>query len=168
MALRVRRTLSVHPLLRKLKAAWLRLARQAKAGLTRLMARPRSLERLLLVTISGLVLFAIVAIALTSLGLLRDQASEQALSQVSAAAHHARYEIRRVGEETVTAARLLAGRPTLSRLLREGNAVQLQLFLRRFCDTARLDACGIFSGARRIVSAGEATDWPEALEAAAE
>ena len=158
----------MHPLLRKVKAASLRLARQAKAALTRLLARPRSLERLLLFTISGLVLFAIVAIALTSLGLLRSQASEQALSQVSAAAHHARYEIRRVGEETVTAARLLAGRPTLSRLLREGNAVQLQLFLRRFCDTARLDACGIFKGAQRVVSAGEAPDWAAALNAADE
>ena len=160
--------MSLHPLLRKLKAASLRLARQAKAALMRLMARPRSLERLLLFTISGLVLFAIVAIALTSLGLLRGQAAEQALSQVSAAAHQARYEIRRVGEETVTAARLLAGRPTLSRLLRDANAVQLQLFLRRFCGTAGLDACAIFNGAQRVVSAGEATDWPEALEAAAE
>ena len=158
----------MHPLLRKLKAASLRLARQAKAGLTRLMARPRSLERLLLFTISGLVLFAIVAIALTSLGLLRGQAAEQALSQVSAAAHQARYEIRRVGEETVTSARLLAGRPTLSRLLREANAVQLQLFLRRFCDTAGLDACAIFNGTRLVVAAGEAPDWPGALEAAAE
>src|SRR5687768_3366269 len=168
MALRDGRALSLHPLLRKLKAASLRLARQAKAALMRLMARPRSLERLLLFTISGLVLFAIVAIALTSLGLLRGQAAEQALSQVSAAAHQARYEIRRVGEETVTAARLLAGRPTLSRLLRDANAVQLQLFLRRFCGTAGLDACAIFNGTQLVVSAGEATDWPEALEAAAE
>src|SRR5688500_12732479 len=105
MALGKRRTLSLHPLMRKVKAATLRLSRQAKAGLMRLMARPRSLERLLLFTIAGLVLFAIVAIALTSLGLLRDQASAQALARVSGAAHQARYEIRRVGEETVTASR---------------------------------------------------------------
>ena len=150
----------MHPLLRKVKAASLRLARQAKAGLTRLLARPRSLERLLLFTTAGLVLFAIVAIALTSLGLLRDQASEQALAQVRAAAHQARYEIRRVGEETVTAARLLAGRPTLARLVRESNVVQLQLFLRRFCDTAGLDACALFNGAQLVVSAGESTAWP--------
>ena len=131
----------MHPLLRKAKAVALRLSRQAKAGLQRLLARPRSLERLLLFTTAGLVLFSIVAIALTSLGLLRDQASEQALARVRAAAHQARYEIRRVGEETVTASRLLAGRPTLARLVREANAVQLQLFLRRFCETAGLDAC---------------------------
>ncbi len=158
----------MHPLLRKVKAATLRLARQAQAGLMRLMARPRSLERLLLFTIAGLVLFAIVAIALTSLGLLRDQASEQALARVSAAAHQARYEIRRVGEETVTASRLLAGRPTLARLVREGNAVQLQLFLRRFCDTAGLDACALFNETQLVVSAGKTADWRAAVEAAAE
>jgi signal transduction histidine kinase len=158
----------LHPLLRTVKAATLRLARQARAGLMRLMARPRSLERLLLFTIAGLVLFAIVAIALTSLGLLRDQASEQALARVSAAAHQARYEIRRVGEETVTASRLLAGRPTLARLVREGNAVQLQLFLRRFCDTAGLDACALFNETQLVVSAGKAADWRAAVEAAAE
>ena len=46
--------------------------------------------------------------------------------------------------------------------------VQLQLFLRRFCDTAGLDACALFNGTRLVVSAGEAADWPAALEAAAE
>ncbi len=153
---------------RKSKAAALRLARQARAGLARLAARPRSLERLLLFTISGLVVFAIVAIALTSLGLLRSQAAEQALSQVSAGAHQARYEIRRVGEETVTAARLLSGRPTLTRLLREGNVVQLQLFVRRFCDTAGLDACAVFNGTQLVAAAGEAAAWPAAFEAASE
>ncbi len=158
----------MHPPLRKAKVAALQLARQAQAGLMRLLARPRSLERLLLFTISGLVLFAIVAIALTSLGLLRDQAAEQSLSRVGAAVHQARYEIRRVGEEAVTASRLLAGRPTLARLVREGNAVQLQLFLRRFCDTARLDACALFQGSQLVVSAGDAAAWPAALEAAEE
>ena len=69
----------MHPLLRKWKAASLRLAKQWKAGLRRLVAWPRSLERLLLFTIAGVVLFSIVAIALASLGLLRDQAAEQAL-----------------------------------------------------------------------------------------
>ena len=158
----------MHPLLRTMKAAALRLGNQAQAGLMHLAARPRSLERLLLFTIAGLVLFAIVAIALTSLGLLRDQASEQALSQVRAAAHQARYEIRRIGEETVTASRLLAGRPTLARLLRAGNAAQLQLFLRRFCDTAGLDACALFNGGQFVVYAGEPAGWPAALEAADE
>ena len=59
MALRDRGTLSLHPLLRKVKAAALRLAKQVKGGLQRLVARPRSLERLLLFSIAGTVLLAL-------------------------------------------------------------------------------------------------------------
>ncbi len=168
MALRDRRTLSLHPLLRKGKAAALRLSKQAKAGLQRLVARPRSLERLLLFSIAGTVLLAILAIALASFGLLRDQAQDQALARVRAAAHAARYEIRRVGEDTVTAARLLASRPTLARLVQENNILQLQLFLRRFCDTARLDGCAILEGTRQVAAAGQPIPVQQALEAIAE
>ena len=155
MAVGERRTLSLHPLLRKAKAATLRLSKQARAGLQRLVAGPRSLERLLLFSIAGTVLFAILAIALASFGLLRDQAQDQALARARAAAHAARYEIRRVGEDTATAARLLASRPTLARLVQENNLLQLQLFLRRFCDTARLDGCAIFQDGRTVAAAGE-------------
>ena len=158
----------MHPLLRNLKAALLRLAKQWVAGLRRLVARPRSLERLLLFTVAGVVLFSIVAIALASIGLLRDQAAEQALSSVRAAAHAARYEIRRVGEDTVTAARLLAGRPTLARLTLESNTLQLQLVLRRFCETARLDGCALFYDRRLVAAAGETIPWKQAVDASTE
>ena len=155
MALRDRRTLSLHPLLRKVKAAALRLAKQVKAGLQRLVARPRSLERLLLFTIAGTVLFAILAIALASLGLLRDQAPDQALARVRrGGARRALRDPRAVGEDTVTAARLLASRPTLARLVQEANVLQLQLFLRRFCDTAQLDGCALIEGTRLVAAAG--------------
>jgi signal transduction histidine kinase len=163
-----RRSLSLHPLLRKWKAAGLRLARQWKAGLQSLVARPRSLERLLLFTTAGLVLFSIAAIALASLGLLREQASAQALARVRAAAHQARYEIRRVGEDTVTSARLLASRPTLARLVQEGNTLQLQLVLRRFCETAGLDACALYRGTDLVAAAGVPVPAAQAFEAAAE
>jgi len=148
--------LSLHPLLR-----------DSLAGLRRLVA-PHSLERLLLLTIGGGLLVTIAAIALGAVGLLREQAAEQALSRVRAAAHAARYEIRRVNEDTVTAARLMAGRPTLARLMLEANDTQLPLFLRRFCDTAGLDACALFIDARLIASAGAAVDWPKAFDAARE
>jgi signal transduction histidine kinase len=158
----------LHPQLRKWKATALRLGTQAKAGLQHLAARPRSLERLLLFTIAGLVLFAILAIALASLGLLRDQASEQALARVSAAVHSARYELRKVGEETVTAGRLLASRPTLARLARDADVLQMQLFLRRFCDTARLNGCALYRERELIAGAGMPIPSPQAFEAAAE
>ena len=158
----------MHPLLRKWKAAGLRLARQWKSGLQSLAARPRSLERLLLFTTAGLVLFSIVVIALASLGLLREQASAQALARVRASAHQARYEIRRVSEDTVTAARLLASRPTLARLVQEGNALQLQLVLRRFCETAGLDSCVLYHGTELVAAAGAPVPAAQAFEAAAE
>lgn len=168
MAFGARGTLGLHPLLRDLKAAALRLAKQCKAGLQRLAARPRSLERLLLVTIAGLVLFSIVAIALTAFGLLREQASEQALARVRGAALAARYDIRRVGEDTLTAARLLASRPTLSRLADQGEALQVQLFLKRFCDTARLDGCALYRSGALVASSGEVLPWNVAETAAKE
>ncbi len=168
MAIGARRSLSLHPLLRNLNAVARRFAEQCKAGLKQLAARPRSLERLLLVTIAGLVLFSIAAIAGTAFGLLREQASAQALARVRAAALAARYEIRRVGEDTVTAARLLASRPTLARLVEHGEGLQLQLFLRRFCDTARLDGCAVYRDGQLVVSAGEVLPARAAFDAAAE
>jgi len=168
MAVGAGRTLGLDPLLRDLKTAALRLAKHCKAGLQSLAARPRSLERLLLVTIAGLVLFSIVAIALTAFGLLREQASAQALARVRGAALAARYDIRRVGEDTLTAARLLASRPTLARLAEQGDALQLRLFLKRFCDTARLDGCALFRSGALVASSGQAIPWSVAETASKE
>jgi signal transduction histidine kinase len=168
MAVGARRSLSLHPLLRNLKAATLQLAEQCKAGLEQLAARPRSLERLLLLTIAGLVLFSIAAIAGTALGLLREQASAQALARVRGAVLAARYDIRRVGEDTVMAARLLASRPTLARLIARDETLQLQLFLRRFCETARLDGCAIYHDTRLVAAAGEPLPAQAVFAAAAE
>jgi signal transduction histidine kinase len=152
----------------KWKAEALRLARQGRAGLASLIARPRSLERLLLFTIAGIVVFSIAAIALTSLGLLRDQSKEQALARVRSAALAARYEIRRAGEDTVTSARLLASRPTLVRLVQAGDSFQLEQFLRRFCETALLDGCVVFQDSRPMAAAGMAIPWQHVFDAAAE
>jgi signal transduction histidine kinase len=154
--------------LRDLRAAALRLGRQCRAGFASLAARPRSLERLLLFTIAGLVLFSIVVIALTAVGLLREQASEQALTRVRGAALAARYDIRRVAEDTATAARLLASRPTLLRLTGAGDALQLQLFLKRFCDTARLDGCTVYRDTVPVASSGETLAWDVASTASRE
>ncbi len=168
MALRRRESLNLHPLFVKWKAALPRLEEQWRSGFRRLAARPRSLERLLLFTISGVVLLAIVAIAFASFGILEDQAAAQALARVRAAAHATRYEILRAGSDTVASARLLAGRPTLARLLQEPDFLQLQLFLRRFCTTAGLDSCAVFRDAHLLAAAGATVAWPQALEAAHE
>jgi signal transduction histidine kinase len=157
MAFRDRGTLSLHPLLR-----------ESISGLRRLVARPRSLERLLLLTMGGALLLAIVALALGAGGLLRAQADEQALARVRVAGLAASYEIRRNGEDALTAARLLASRPTLARLLREANFEQLPLFLLRFCETAALDACALFSGSKLLVAHGATVAWERAIQVARE
>ncbi len=144
------------------------LLRDSLAGLRRLVAGPRSLERLLLLSIGGGLLFALAAGAIGSYSLLREQATEQALTRVRAAAQAARYEIRRVSEDTLTTAQLLANRPTLARLLREANATQLPLVLRRFCDTAGMDACALFIDRTLVVATGAKVAWPQALDAARE
>ena len=64
--------------------------------------------------------------------------------------------------------RLLASRATLARLVEEGNVLQLQLVLRRFCETAGLDACALFRDTGLVTAAGAAIPWEQAFDAAAE
>jgi signal transduction histidine kinase len=137
-------------------------------SLKRLAAGPHSLERLLVLTMGGTVLLAIAALALGAGGLLREQAEQQALSRVRLAGLAARDEIRRHGEDALTVARLLAARPTLLRLLRDVNVPQLPLFLRRFCDTTRLDRCAVLLDDQVLASTGPPDSWRDAQEAARE
>lgn len=137
-------------------------------GLKRLAAGPRSLERLLALTMGGTVLLAIIVLALGAGSLLRQQAAEQALSRVRLAGLAARDEIRRHGEDALTAARLLAARPTLLRLLQDVDVAQLPLFLRRFCDTANLDSCAVLLDGQVLSSTGPTVSWRDAQDAAAE
>ena len=124
------------------------------AGLRRLFAGPRSFAASLALTIGGLLLLAIVALATGSIGLLREQADEQALARVQLAGVSARDELRRHSDEALTSARLLASRPTLLRLVRGGNPEQLDFFLRRFCETGRLDACAVVVGDSVLAATG--------------
>ncbi|MGQ0383322.1 MAG: ATP-binding protein [Gammaproteobacteria bacterium] len=138
------------------------------SALRRIVARPRSLEQLLTVAVGGMAVLAIAALALGAGGLLREQASDQALARVRAAGLAARDEIRRLGEDAVASARVLAARPALPRLLAAADATQLQLFLRRFCGPAGADACAVYAGGQLAASTGAESAWPAALAAADE
>src|SRR5690606_30746715 len=120
----------------------------------RWLSGERSFAASLALTIGGLLLIAIVALALDGTGLLREQAEEQALARVQLAGVSARDELRRRSEEVLTSARLLASRPTLLRLVRNGNPEQLDFFLRRFCETGGLDACAVVAGDSVIAATG--------------
>ena len=134
------------------------------AGLRAFLSGPVSLGRTLALTLGGLLLLSILALALGGAGLLREQAEEQALSRVQLAGIGARDEIRRYGDSALTSARLLASRPTLARLARAGQPGQLEFFVRRYCETAGFDTCAILDEDRVLAAAPGRLRWDELAE----
>jgi hypothetical protein len=99
--------------------------------------------------------------------LLRDQAEEQALDRVRLAGLSARDEIRRTSEDTLTSARLLASRPTLQRLVREGQSGAAPAVHAALLRDRRLRQ---LRGARRsviIAQTGQALPWTSLAEMSA-
>ena len=94
-------------------------------------------------------------ISFSAIGMLRDLADEQGKARVQLAGAMAREDLRRIGEDAVTAAHVLAERPTLQRLLAEDRTDALALFLRRFCETESIGACAVFTGTQLIAQAGQ-------------
>src|SRR2546426_9911558 len=91
--------------------------------------------------------------------MLHDLADEQGKSRVQLAGAMAREDVRRSAEDTLTAARALAERPTLQRLLAEGRTDAIAPLLRRSCEASGFDACGLFTGAQLIAQTGPELDW---------
>ncbi|HET9329988.1 MAG TPA: ATP-binding protein [Steroidobacteraceae bacterium] len=100
--------------------------------------------------------------------MLRDLADEQGKARVQLAATTAREDLRRIGENARAAARALADRPTLQRLLAEGQHEALPPFLRRSCEADALDACAVLSGRTVVAVSGPALDWQQIVTAGAE
>jgi signal transduction histidine kinase len=119
---------------------------------------------------SNVVIVLLVAAGLSyvAIDMLRDLADSQQKVHVQLAGANAREEITRMAEDTLTHARVLAERPPLRRLLGESGREGLAPFLRRFCETAELDACAVFDGAQVVASSGVALPWPELYAVAAE
>ena len=144
------------------------LLREGKALLRRLVRGPAGLERTFVLTLGGLVLVSILVLALAGVGLLRQQAQQQALARVELGGLDAREQLRRLSEDTLTAVRLTADRQTLQRLIRAGNRAQLELFLRRSCASVNLSACAVVVGPNVLASTRTGVVWADALEASAD
>jgi signal transduction histidine kinase len=98
-------------------------------------------------------------ISYSAIGMLHDLADEQGKARVQLAGAMAREDLRRMGEDALTAARVLTERPTLQRLLTQGRTDAIPPILRRFCETGGMDACALFSGTQLAAQSGPALDW---------
>ena len=116
----------------------------------------------------SIVLVVVGGISFSAIGMLRDLADQQGKARVQLAGAMAREDLRRLGEDAVTAAHVLADRPTLQRLVTEENPETLELFLRRFCQTEAISACAVFQGSALLAQAGETLPWNEIVTASAE
>ncbi len=106
-----------------------------------------------------LVLLVGVGLSATAIGMLRVLADEQGKARVLLAVATAHEDVRRLTEDALTSARVLAQRPTLQRLLDQHQIEAITPFLRRFCDTSQLDACAVFAGATLLAATGPELDW---------
>jgi hypothetical protein len=107
-------------------------------------------------------------ISYSAIGMLHDLANDQGKSRVQLAGAMAREDLRRMGEDALTAARALAERPTLQRLLSEGRSDAISPLLRRSCEAGGIDACALFTGTQLIAQSGPALDWDGIITAATE
>jgi signal transduction histidine kinase len=98
-------------------------------------------------------------ISYSAIRMLHDLADEQGKARVQLAGAMAREDLRRNAEDALTAARALAERPTLQRLLAEGRTDAIAPLLRRSCEAAGIDACAVFTGTQLIAQSGPALDW---------
>ena len=116
----------------------------------------------------AIVLLVVGGISFSAVGMLRDLADQQGKARVQLAGAMAREDLRRLGEDAVTAAHVLAERPTLQRLLSEDHSDALALFLRRFCQTQAISACAVFKDKELVAQAGLVLPWDDLVTASAE
>ena len=125
--------------------------------------RRTSFRTLLIGLNTALVLLAVVAMALAAVGLIERFAEEQALARVGLAGAGAQEAVERSARDVLTSASLLSERPTVARLLREGDAAGLAAFLDRFRRTSGLSGVAIVENERVFAASGRALPWGEVL-----
>ncbi len=108
-----------------------------------------------------LVLLAVGAVAVSSVRLVDELTERQALIRVQLAGGYARDHLRRMSEDVLGAARVLAERPTLQRLLNQRPDRGIEPVLKRFCEAGQLDICAIVGGNAPIVQTGPAVPWEQ-------
>jgi signal transduction histidine kinase len=121
--------------------------------------RRLSLGTLLIGVNVGLVVAAVVGVALAGSSLLRRLADEQALARVRLAGSSARQAIEQAGESLVTSGRLLVARPAFGHLLTEFDAHSLGVVLEEFRSASGLTACAVVIHGRVFAASAGDVDW---------
>lgn len=107
-----------------------------------------------------IVLLAVFSMAVACAILLHRQVEQQALVRAQLAVASGRELLRRVGEDALSDARILAERPTLQRLISDGSN-GLEPFLQRFTQTTGSDVVALLRGESVIAESSAAVDWSE-------
>jgi signal transduction histidine kinase len=118
-----------------------------------------SFRTLLIGLNTALVLLAVVAMAVAAVGLIEQFAEEQAFARVGLAGAGAQEAVERSARDVLTSALLLSERPTVARLLRDGDSTGLATFLDRFGTTSRLSGVAIVKNGEVFAASGRALPW---------
>jgi len=112
-----------------------------------------------------IVLLAVAAIAIACAVLLNRLVEQQALVRAQLAVASGRELLRRVGEDALSDARVLAERPTLQRLLVSDSNSGLEPFLQRFSETTGTDVAAVMRDGSVLAQSGPTVDWSEVATA---
>jgi signal transduction histidine kinase len=107
-----------------------------------------------------IVLLAVFSMAIACAVLLHRLVESQALVRAQLAVASARELLRRVGEDALSDARVLAERPTLQRLIGDGSS-GLEPFLQRFTQTTGSDVVALMRDGSIIAESSATVDWSE-------
>lgn len=114
------------------------------------------------------VVLVVGGISISAIGSLRDLADQQGQSRAQLAGAMAREDLRRLGEDVLSHAKVVAERATLQRLLADRESQTLGPYLRRSCNTETITACAVFEAGQLVAQAGVALPWPAIENAAAD
>lgn len=126
--------------------------------------RRTSLRTLLIGLNASLVLLAVIAVAVSAVGLIERFADEQGLARVQLAGAGAMEAVERSARDVRTSAQLLAERPTVRRFLEDRNAASLASFLDQFRQTSGLSGITVLQDGKVFVQSGAPIPWRRVME----
>src|ERR1700722_2266970 len=127
--------------------------------------RRGSLATLFTAINAGLVLVAVIGVAVGAVRVLRQLADRQALARVDLAASSAATAIERSGDRLLAAARLEAEQASVAGWAMAADRRRLHLWLERVRRASDLTGCALFLDGTLVASAGRPLPWADLRQA---